>query len=70
MTVPFDFYSEQAAKCARSAAEATLDNQRETFLRSEKAWQVLADRTAATAAARAAREANAGSAPAHSIREA
>lgn len=57
MNAPFLFYLEQAHNCAKSAADAALPNQRETFLRSEKAWQVLADRTALTAAARARREA-------------
>ena len=57
MSVPFLFYLEQAESCAKAAADAQLPNQRDTYLRSEKAWQTLADRTAATAAARAAREA-------------
>lgn len=57
MIEPTLFYRGQAEDCARSAAEALLPNQRETFLRSEKAWQMLADRTALTAAARARREA-------------
>lgn len=44
MTVPLDFYLEQAAKCAKSAEECMLPNQREIFLRSASAWQAMADR--------------------------
>lgn len=57
MNAPFLFYLEQAQSCAKAAADAALPNQREILLRSEKAWQTLADRTAATTAARALREA-------------
>ena len=57
MSIPLQFYREQAASCARSAQAATLDNQRAIYLRSEQAWQTLADRTAATTLARAERDA-------------
>jgi hypothetical protein len=66
MSVPLQFYREQAASCAKAAANAALDNQRAIFLRSEQAWQTLADRTAATSAARAERDAHSASALAES----
>jgi hypothetical protein len=57
MAAPLSFYLEQADAAARSAASATLDNQREIFLRSEKTWREIAERTAATAMSRAERDA-------------
>lgn len=56
MTVPTSFYFEQADNCAKAAAEAALPNQRAIFLRAQLAWTSLADRKAATAAARVLRE--------------
>ena len=56
MTVPIDFYLEQAASCAKSAASTDLPNQREIFLRSEQAWQAMAERRREVAAGRAERE--------------
>ena len=57
MAEPTVFYRQQAENCAKSAANAALDNQREIFLRSERAWQALAERTAVTSAERLLREA-------------
>jgi hypothetical protein len=57
MSVSSQFYLEQAAKCARSASDAALDNQRETFLRSQEAWQAMADRAIRVDAERAKRDA-------------
>lgn len=51
------FYLAQAANCARSAAATQLDNQRETYLRAQAAWQALADREIGVKAARDLREA-------------
>lgn len=56
MTVPIDFYLAQAANCAKSAAEAALPNQREIFLRSQKAWQDMAERKRGILDGRAERE--------------
>ena len=44
MTVAGNFYLNQVATCAKAANDAALDNQRETYLRAQAAWQVLADR--------------------------
>ena len=52
MSVSSQFYLEQAAKCARSADDAMLDNQREIFRRSSAAWQAMADRAIRTELAR------------------
>lgn len=52
MASPIDFYLEQAADCARQAAGATLDNQRDKYLQAQAAWQALADGIRARAAKR------------------
>ena len=57
MPAPTAFYLEQAAICARAASETVLPNQRETYLRSQVAWQALAERKIRIAEARAVREA-------------
>ena len=59
MTTPSQFYLEQVRVCAESAAQAVLDNQRDTFLRAGAAWQALADRAIKQQAARAQRDADA-----------
>ncbi|MCW1402028.1 hypothetical protein OKA06_06715 [Novosphingobium sp. MW5] len=46
------FYLEQAAQCGRDADASTLPHQRERFLRSQAAWQKLADQRATTQAER------------------
>ncbi|PLK27558.1 hypothetical protein [Novosphingobium sp. TH158] len=46
------FFLEQAAMCGRQASEASLPHQRERFLRSQAAWQKLADQRGATLAER------------------
>ena len=51
------FYLNQAALCAKSAAGTLLPNQRETFLRAQAAWQALADREIEIKAARDLRDA-------------
>jgi hypothetical protein len=56
MSVSARFYTEQAETCATQAAAATLDNQRETLLRSREVWLRLAAREKATTAARVERE--------------
>lgn len=56
MAAASPFYLEQAEMCARSAAAALLDNQRETFLRSRAAWLALAARDIEVQEGRAARE--------------
>ena len=57
MITPGEFYFAQAASCARAAADCALPNQRETYLRAEAAWRVLANRESAVRAAREKREA-------------
>lgn len=57
MSTPAQFYLDQVAICARAAGASALANERAKFLRSQEAWQALADRTLAVAAARAEREA-------------
>lgn len=57
MSVSGQFFQHQASLCAASAAGCKLDNQRETFLRAQAAWQALADREFGLKAARAEREA-------------
>lgn len=52
-----DFYLRQVALSAKAAGESDLANQRDKHLRSQAAWQVLADRAGKTAAAKAANEA-------------
>lgn len=56
MSVSARFYQEQAETCATQAAAATLDNRRDTLLRSREVWLGLAAREIATTAARAERE--------------
>lgn len=56
MATPARFLLDQAESCARAAAASTLSNQRETFLRSEAAWRMLAAKEIATQTARAERE--------------
>jgi hypothetical protein len=52
MHPPIIFYLEQAAQCGRDAEAATLPLQRERFLRSQDAWQKLADQRGAVQAER------------------
>jgi hypothetical protein len=47
------FYIQQAAKCAKEAEAAMLPNQRAMYLRSQAAWQTLADRRLLTESNRA-----------------
>jgi hypothetical protein len=56
MSVSAQFYLKQAETCAVQAEAATLDNRRETLLRSREVWLGLAARESATNAARAERE--------------
>jgi hypothetical protein len=57
MSASSQFYIDQAALCAKSAAGATLANQRETYMRAGAAWQALADRENDIAVAREKRDA-------------
>lgn len=57
MSAPSSFYSEQAAICAKSAADTALPQLREKYLRSQAAWEALADRETDIKAARAQRDA-------------
>lgn len=57
MSATTQFYLDQAAQCASSAAGAALDNQRDTFLRAETAWRAMADRAIKVATEREKREA-------------
>jgi hypothetical protein len=50
------FYIEQAECCARAAAAAPLDNQRDTLLRSRAVWLGLAAREQTIQAGRAERD--------------
>jgi hypothetical protein len=50
------FYLEQVENCARDAEAALLPNRREMHLRSQAAWQALADRRILTEANRAKSE--------------
>lgn len=56
MTVSARFYLAQAETCAAQAQASTLENQRDTLLRSREVWLGLAQREIATQAARAERE--------------
>jgi hypothetical protein len=58
MSVSSQFYLDQADLCGRKALDAALSNQREIYLRSQAAWQAMADRTIRTDAERAKREAS------------
>jgi len=51
------FYTDQAATCARSADGAALANERDKYLRAEAAWQALASREDSIRAVREKREA-------------
>lgn len=44
MAASAQFYLDQAKICEKAAKAASLDNQRETFLRSRAAWIALANR--------------------------
>jgi hypothetical protein len=57
MSTPSSFYVEQAEVCAKAALDALLPNQREKYLRSQAAWQALADRDQRIKEAREVREA-------------
>jgi hypothetical protein len=57
MAATDDFYLKQADICGKAALDTTLPNLREKYLRSQSAWQLLADREIATRAAREVREA-------------
>ncbi|MCW1430730.1 hypothetical protein [Novosphingobium sp. JCM 18896] len=57
MAEPITFYQSQAESCAKAAAEASLENQRDKFLQAQAAWQALADKTAMVQAQAAKREA-------------
>jgi hypothetical protein len=56
MSASARFYQMQADNCAAAAATAMLDNQRETLLRSQAAWQQLAAREVKVSLARIERE--------------
>lgn len=47
MSATDEFYRAQAQACADAAETAELDNQREKYLSAQRAWEALADRTAA-----------------------
>ena len=57
MSAPSSFYTEQAAICAKSAAETLLPQLREKYLRSQAAWEALAERETDIKTARALRDA-------------
>lgn len=44
MAANSEFYLARAAQSAKDASEAVLENVRDRCLRSEKAWQAMADR--------------------------
>lgn len=52
------FYTTQAATCAANANTATLDNERDKYLRAQAAWEALATRENETQVARLKREAD------------
>lgn len=54
------FYVRQAESCGKAAAESTLANERDKFLKAQAAWQALADKTALVQAQAAKREAERG----------
>jgi len=56
MSASARYYLLQAETCSAEAAIATLDNRRETLLRSREVWLRLAARELATHAARIERE--------------
>lgn len=53
MSAPIEFYLQQAALCAKAAEATDLPNQRSKFLRSQQAWQEMANRRATVLAGRA-----------------
>lgn len=55
MAQTIEFYQERAAEAAEEARNATLKNVRERALRSEAAWQGMADRARVAEAKRARR---------------
>jgi hypothetical protein len=57
MAATDDFYLKQADICGKAALDTQLPNLRDKYLRSQSAWQLLADREIATRAARDVREA-------------
>ncbi len=57
MSVSANFYLTQVESCAKSARDAKLDNERDRYLRSQDAWQALADKEIRVRAARAERDA-------------
>jgi hypothetical protein len=57
LTLQYEFYLEQAAIAAQQAQDATLPRLREMHLRSQAAWQALADVKAHSEVARAERTA-------------
>lgn len=56
MSASAQFYQLQADTCGAAAAATSLDNQRETLLRSQAAWLTLAAREIAVTNARAERD--------------
>ena len=63
MSAPSSFYTEQAAICAKSAEDTALPQLREKYLRSQAAWEALAERESGIKAARAIRARRAGEDP-------
>lgn len=59
MSSTSDFYLARAAECAQQASTTTLDNVRDRFLRSEKAWRGMAEQLLHTERLRQTREATA-----------
>jgi hypothetical protein len=57
-----EFFETQIGMCARQAAEATLSNQRDMFLRAGAAWQLLADKERKTEIERSKRNATSATA--------
>lgn len=58
MSASGQFYNAQAATCAANATKATLDNERDKYLRAQAAWEALATRENETQVARLKREAD------------
>lgn len=56
MSASTQFYLDQAAQCAKSAAAAALPNQRDIYRKAEAAWQAMADRALRTSAERDRRD--------------
>jgi hypothetical protein len=51
------FYTQQAESCGKSAADATLENERQKFLQAQAAWGSLASAMARIRAEAAKRDA-------------